>query len=37
MVMDVALTLSVFNPIGGEGTGEGENITILPEDGLYKC
>ena len=29
MVMDVALILSAFNPIGGEGTGEGENITIL--------
>ena len=35
MVMDVALTLSAFNSIGGEGTDEGENITILPEDGLY--
>ena len=29
MVMDVALILSAFNSIGGEGTGEGENITIL--------
>ena len=29
MVMDVALILSAFNPIGGEGTGEEENITIL--------
>ena len=29
MVMDVALISSAFNPIGGEGTGEGKNITIL--------
>ena len=32
MVMDVALILSAFNPIGGEETGEGENMT---EDGRY--
>ena len=35
MVMDVALIMSAFNPIGGEGTGEGEKFTILPEDSLY--
>ena len=35
MVMDVALILSAFNPIGGEGTEEGENITVKSTDHLY--